>query len=103
MPNMPASVHAASSAISIGTHANDDDKHLTLAWFGSIGKVVLVPESQMGAVTALSGSGPAYIFTMIDAMVSQDLPDKRVIIFRQMQAWRAVCLGQQLSSFLPRQ
>jgi pyrroline-5-carboxylate reductase len=69
MPNTPALVDEAMTAISPGSQA--DDAHLALAetLLKAVGKVVRVPESQLDAVTALSGSGPAYFFFLVEAMI----------------------------------
>ena len=69
MPNTPALVDQGMSAISPGSHC--DDAHLAEAeeLMASVGKVVLVPEKQQDAVTAISGSGPAYIFFVIESMI----------------------------------
>ena len=68
MPNTPALVGAGAAAISAGAHATDDD----LAWAESIlravGTVVTVPEKLLDAVTGLSGSGPAYVFLVVEAL-----------------------------------
>lgn len=68
MTNTPALVDEAMTAISAGAHANS--AHLALAeeMFTPLGKVLRVPESQQDAVTALSGSGPAYFFYLVEAM-----------------------------------
>src|SRR5215469_7756299 len=69
MPNTPALVDEAMSVISAGTFATD--RHLVLAeeLFRSVGKVARVPESQQDAATALSGSGPAYVYYLVESMV----------------------------------
>lgn len=69
MPNTPMVVGEAMSAISAGSHA--DEKHLALVeeLLSSVGQVVRVPETQQDAVTALSGSGPAYFFYLVEAMI----------------------------------
>jgi pyrroline-5-carboxylate reductase len=69
MPNTPALVDEAMTAVSAGQHA--DDAHLDLAeqLLAAVGRVVRVPESQLDAVTALSGSGPAYFFYLVEAMI----------------------------------
>ncbi|NWF60983.1 MAG: pyrroline-5-carboxylate reductase [Fischerella sp.] len=68
MPNTPATVGAGITAITPGayTHAN----HLEIArqLFSAVGEVVEVPESLMDAVTGLSGSGPAYVALMVEAL-----------------------------------
>ncbi|MCU1353131.1 MAG: proC [Acidimicrobiales bacterium] len=69
MPNTPSLIGAGAAAISPGTGAGDDD----LAWaegiLGAVGTVVRVPERQLDAVTGLSGSGPAYVFLVAEALV----------------------------------
>ncbi len=69
MPNTPMLVGEAMSAISPGTHATDDHLQLVEDLLMTVGKVVRVPESQQDAVTALSGSGPAYFFFLVEAMI----------------------------------
>ncbi|MEA3077924.1 MAG: pyrroline-5-carboxylate reductase [Actinomycetota bacterium] len=69
MPNTPALAGAGAAAIAGGTHAKDDD----LAWaeglLRSVGTVVRVPEKMLDAVTGLSGSGPAYVFLVAEALI----------------------------------
>jgi pyrroline-5-carboxylate reductase len=69
MPNTPALVDEAMSAISPGAHA--DERHLaaTEEILSPVGKVLRLPEYQQDAVTALSGSGPAYFFFLVEAMI----------------------------------
>ena len=69
MPNTPALVDVGMASISPGTHC--DEQHLLLAeeLLRSTGKVLRVPEKQQDAVTAISGSGPAYLFFVVEAMV----------------------------------
>jgi pyrroline-5-carboxylate reductase len=69
MPNTPALVDEGMSAISPGTHC--DDEHLARAeeMLRATGRVVRVPERQQDAVTAISGSGPAYLFFVVEAMI----------------------------------
>ncbi|MGH3720246.1 MAG: pyrroline-5-carboxylate reductase [Pseudonocardiaceae bacterium] len=69
MPNTPMLVGEAMSAISAGRFATDAHLELTEELLGSVGKVIRVPESQQDAVTALSGSGPAYFFYLVEAMI----------------------------------
>jgi pyrroline-5-carboxylate reductase len=68
MTNTPAVVDAAMTAISAGTHATA--VHLAVAeeLFAPLGRTIRLPESQQDAVTALSGSGPAYFYFMVEAM-----------------------------------
>ena len=69
MPNTPALVDEGMAAISPGSHC--DDAHLAVAedLLAATGRVVRVPEKQQDAVTAISGSGPAYLFFVVEAMI----------------------------------
>lgn len=69
MPNTPALVDEGMAAISPGTHC--DPGHLDLAekLLASTGRVLRVPEKQQDAVTAISGSGPAYLFFVVESMI----------------------------------
>ncbi|QIX28164.1 pyrroline-5-carboxylate reductase [Nocardioides sp. JQ2195] len=69
MPNTPALVDEGMFTISPGSHC--DDAHLALAeqLLGATGRVLRIPEKQQDAVTAISGSGPAYIFYVVESMV----------------------------------
>jgi len=69
MPNTPMIVGEAMSAISPGRHASAAHLELVEQVLGTVGLVVRVPESQQDAVTALSGSGPAYFFYLVEAMI----------------------------------
>ena len=69
MPNTPALVDEAMTAISPGLHADEAHLHQAEQLLSAVGKVVRVPESQLDAVTALSGSGPAYFFFLVEAMI----------------------------------
>jgi pyrroline-5-carboxylate reductase len=68
MPNICVSVREAGSAISGGRHATQDDLMIAKTIFNSVGKSLFVEEHLLDAVTGLSGSGPAYIFLIIDAL-----------------------------------
>lgn len=68
MPNTPALVGAGATALAAGTHATDDDLKLARRLFDSIGRTVTLDEGQLDAVTGLSGSGPAYVFLIIEAL-----------------------------------
>jgi pyrroline-5-carboxylate reductase len=69
MPNAPSTVHEGIAGISAGAHATDD--HLTLAEevLSHLGAVVRLPEHALDAVTAVSGSGPAYFALLAEAMI----------------------------------
>jgi pyrroline-5-carboxylate reductase len=69
MPNTPALVDEGMAAIAAGSHC--DDEHLAIAesLLGSTGRVLRVPETQMDAVTAISGTGPAYVVFVVESMI----------------------------------
>jgi pyrroline-5-carboxylate reductase len=69
MPNTPMLVGEAMSAMSPGRHADSSHLEVVEDLLRSVGKVIRVPESQQDAVTALSGSGPAYFFFLVEAMI----------------------------------
>lgn len=69
MPNTPAQVDAGMSAISAGLEATADHLEFVTGLLSPIGAVVTVPEKYQDAVTAVSGSGPAYVFYIAEAMV----------------------------------
>jgi pyrroline-5-carboxylate reductase len=68
MPNTPALVLAGAAALAGGKNATADDLALAQSIFNSVGRSVVVDEKLMDAVTGLSGSGPAYVFMIIDAL-----------------------------------
>ncbi len=68
MSNTPALVDEAMTAISAGSHATAEQLALAEEMFTPLGHTIRVPESQQDAVTALSGSGPAYIYYLVEAM-----------------------------------
>jgi pyrroline-5-carboxylate reductase len=69
MPNAPSTVHEGMAGISAGRHATDE--HLAAAEdvLSHLGRVVRVPEQAMDAITAVSGSGPAYLALLAEAMI----------------------------------
>jgi pyrroline-5-carboxylate reductase len=69
MPNAPATVHEGMAGICAGAHAGDEHVALAEDLLGHLGRVVRVPESWMDAVTAISGSGPAYFALLAEAMI----------------------------------
>jgi pyrroline-5-carboxylate reductase len=78
MPNTPALVGEGATALSSGRFATVDDLLTARHLFEAVGTVQVVSEGQMDAVTGLSGSGPAYVFTLIEALadggVEEGLP-----------------------------
>lgn len=69
MPNTPALVLAAASAFSANDRATAADRQVAQTLFSAVGTCVEVAEYQLDAVTGLSGSGPGYVFTFIEAMI----------------------------------
>jgi pyrroline-5-carboxylate reductase len=69
MPNTPALVGVGASAIAAGAHATNDHLDLAEQLLGAVGVVVRVTEPALDAVTGLSGSGPAYVFLVAEAMI----------------------------------
>merc|ERR1719235_2610763 len=68
MPNTPCLVGASAAAMSLGKHAVESDGELVRELMAAVGTITLVDEKLLGAVTGLSGSGPAYIFILIEAL-----------------------------------
>jgi pyrroline-5-carboxylate reductase len=68
MPNIAALVHAAITALSPGRYATEEDIQITQEIFNAVGETVVVEEKLMDAVTGLSGSGPAYVFHIINGL-----------------------------------
>ncbi|WP_051147274.1 pyrroline-5-carboxylate reductase [Glaciibacter superstes] len=68
MPNTPATVGQAVTGLSAGTRSTDDDLALAEALFGTVGEVLVVPEEQLDALSSISGSGPAYVFYLIEQL-----------------------------------
>jgi pyrroline-5-carboxylate reductase len=68
MPNTPATVQAGATAIAGGAHASVDDLRVARELFEAVGRVVILDEGLLDAVTGLSGSGPAYVMLIIEAL-----------------------------------
>ena len=68
MPNICVSVREGVSAIAGGKHIQKDDLMIAKTIFDSVGKSLFIEESLLDAVTGLSGSGPAYIFLIVEAL-----------------------------------
>lgn len=69
MPNTPALVQAGAAALCKGSSASQVDMDIVRQILEAVGKAVVVPEALMDAVTGLSGSGPAYVFTFIEGLI----------------------------------
>ena len=70
MPNTPALVGQGMAAIAPGAHAGDDDLVWATSILSAVGRVVTVAESDLDAVTGVSGSGPAYVFHLAEALTA---------------------------------
>ena len=68
MPNTPCLIRQGMIALAKGKHAADEDLKLAREVFGSMGRTVVVDEKHMDAITGLSGSGPAYVYLIIEAL-----------------------------------
>jgi len=100
MPNTPALVGKGASAFSRGSSVDDKDAGFVHAVLKAVGTVTEVPEKQLDAVTGLSGSGPAYIYTVIEALadggVLMGLPkDKALTLAAQTVAGAAAMVLQE--------
>lgn len=69
MPNTPALVGEGMAAVSAGSSASEDDVAHAMELMTALGKAITVPEAYQDAVTAISGSGPAYLFFVVEAMI----------------------------------
>jgi pyrroline-5-carboxylate reductase len=70
MPNTPALIGQGASALAAGSQADEADLEVAEAILSCVGLTVRGQESQIDAVTALSGSGPAYVFYLLEAMLA---------------------------------
>ena len=70
MPNTPAMVGRAVTGISPGTRSSDADLELATALFETVGSVLVVPEEQIDALSTISGSGPAYVFYLMEQLTA---------------------------------
>lgn len=69
MPNIAATVDEGAAALAFGEHVTADQQKIAKAIFKAVGEIVVVSEDQLDAVTGLSGSGPAYIYMVIEALI----------------------------------
>ncbi|MEA1960963.1 MAG: pyrroline-5-carboxylate reductase [Bacillota bacterium] len=69
MPNTPCLVGAGMSVVAGGRYASQEELLLVQRMFGSVGQAIIMEEHYMDAVTAVSGSGPAYVFLLVEAMI----------------------------------
>lgn len=70
MPNIAMTVQASATGVCANSEASEEDVEVALAIFRSVGVAERVDEGQMHAVTALSGSGPAYVFTLLEGLAA---------------------------------
>ncbi len=82
MPNMPALIGEGMTAVSRGRYAKSADEALALKLMASLGKTIAVKEAMMDAVTAVSGSGPAYVFLFVEMWIAA----AKTLGFTQAQA-----------------
>ncbi len=68
MPNTPCLIRHGMTALAAGKHATPEDVGLAEEIFGSMGRTVVVDEKHMDAITGLSASGPAYVYTIIESL-----------------------------------
>lgn len=84
MPNTPALIRKGASAVAPGSYATELHVQLAMQIFESIGKAIITTEDKMDAVTGLSGSGPAYVYTLIEALadggVKNGLPKSTALL-----------------------
>ncbi|MDD3653510.1 MAG: pyrroline-5-carboxylate reductase [Desulfotomaculaceae bacterium] len=69
MPNTPCLLGEGACAVSAGKYANEENVKKAMAIFAAVGKVLAVPESMLDIVTGLSGSGPAYMYVLLEGFI----------------------------------
>ena len=70
MPNTPAVVGRAVTGLSAGTRSNEEQLALAVSLFETVGSVLVIPEEQIDALSTISGSGPAYVFYLIEQLTA---------------------------------
>lgn len=75
MPNTPALVGAGATGIALGPNCIEEDAQMARTIFEAVGIVEIVPEAQINAVTAVSGSGPAYFFNMVEHLITAGMAE----------------------------
>lgn len=70
MPNTPATVGHGVTGLSAGTRCTEEDMALAIGLFETVGEVLVVPEEKIDAVSSISGSGPAYVFYLIEQLTA---------------------------------
>ncbi|PLX77976.1 MAG: pyrroline-5-carboxylate reductase [Desulfuromonas sp.] len=96
MPNTPALVSAGATAVCSGRYAAKGDLALARKIFETVGVVVEVGEGQMDAVTGLSGSGPAYVYTIIEALAAGGVQEGLTADLARVLATQTVLGAAQL-------
>lgn len=102
MPNTPCQIGQGMTAIALGMGAREGDEDFARIIFDALGKTVMVDERHMYAVTAVSASGPAYLFLMAEAMQraaeAVDLPpDVARMLVTQMMVGAAAMLDEKIA------
>ena len=92
MPNTPMTVGSGVAAVAGGPRATPEDVHWTQRLFASSGIAVVMEESMMDVVTGLSGSGPAYLFYLVEAMVAAAVAEGMDADVAEMLATQT-CIG----------
>jgi pyrroline-5-carboxylate reductase len=70
MPNTPAVVGRAVTGLSAGTRSSEEQLELAVALFETVGSVLVIPEEKIDALSTISGSGPAYVFYLIEQLTA---------------------------------
>jgi pyrroline-5-carboxylate reductase len=99
MPNTPAPVGQGAAALAAGRHATETDLDWASAILSAVGLVVIVDEADIDAVTGLSGSGPAYVFHLAEALIAAGIaeglsPDTADALTRQTLLGAAALLSE---------